>query len=63
MAGVKYVAGACAAGALLAVAAVPAAGQHGPTASSQLLKQDVLVAADMWKQRPRMLGEGSGSPR
>lgn len=60
MAGIKYSAAACAAGASLAVAAAAAVGQGGPTASSQLLEQDVLVAADMWKERPRMLAGGLG---
>ena len=46
--------------ALLATGAPLALAQGSPTATSQLLKQDVLIASDMWKPKPKMLAGGLG---
>ena len=44
--------------ALAAPAAAPA--QAGPTATSQLRHEDVLVDADLWSRTPKMLAAGLG---
>jgi hypothetical protein len=47
--------------AALALGATAAgAGAAGPTPSSQLLKQDTLINADMWTRKPQMLAAGLG---
>jgi hypothetical protein len=51
-----------AAAALVALAILPGAarGDEQPTPTSQLLHRDVLIAADMWDRRPRMMAAGLG---
>lgn len=46
----------------LALAAAPttAQGPASPTPTSELLRQDVLVDADLWDTRPRMMAAGLG---
>jgi hypothetical protein len=54
---------ACLALAVLALAAgaAPSAADTGePTATSQLLRQDVLINADIWERQPRMMAAGLG---
>ena len=45
---------------ILAFLAPTAASAEDPTKSSQLLKKDVLVGADMWTWKPQMLAGGMG---
>src|SRR5205809_365376 len=49
----------CAA-ALLALSAAAPAAMGKPTPTSQLLHKDVLINADMWDKRPRMMAAGLG---
>jgi hypothetical protein len=44
----------------LAMPAVASAGDGEPTRTSQQLKRDVLINADMWDRRPRMMAAGLG---
>ncbi len=45
---------------LFALASPTKAAAEDPTATSQLLKKDVLVGADMWTWKPQMLAGGLG---
>jgi hypothetical protein len=44
----------------LAAAVLASAGGGEPTRTSQLLHRDVLVDADLWARRPKMLAAGLG---
>lgn len=45
---------------LVVPAAAAAQGQDQPTPTSQLLHRDVIVGADLWDRRPRMMAAGLG---